>query len=277
MGVLESVRASVSIWRRYERTYAHALVRTSQGMSVHAHLLSYIGCLCELVHAIARPCPCASLCTHEKPLGSSYHPIIRGFCLSLSVLAMPFSFNLVPTPLSQASGEKRAGEAGATQQSKKPKLPDFSDLVAMESAPKKAGASRLPAVAPLNICCYKITDKAGDSWSQYENVPDAKLWQIQLEHSARPSALFNLRGSFNEFLAEAAKETDGFPNSLDAVAKAGIRLVVADSNDPDGVGFVQWRVSFYVAGADGAVMNFMNLFDDYLVWTMHSSVAEEQT
>jgi hypothetical protein len=40
---------------------------------------------------------------------------------------------------------------------------------------------------------------------------------------------------------------------------------------------VQWRVSFYVAGADGAVMNFMNLFDDYLVWTMHSSVAEEQT
>ena len=215
--------------------------------------------------------------THEKPLGSSYHPIIRGFCLSLSVLAMPFSFNLVPTPLSQASGEKRAGEAGATQQSKKPKLPDFSDLVAMESAPKKAGASRLPAVAPLNICFFKITDKAGDAWSQFENVPDAKLWQIQLEHSARPSALFNLRGSFNEFLAEAAKETDGFPNSLDAVAKAGIRLVVADSNDPDGVGFVQWRVAFYVAGADGSVMNFMNLFDDYLVWTMHSSVAEKQT
>ena len=196
----------------------------------------------------------------------------------MKVKAMPFSFNLVPTPLSQASGEKRAGEAGATQQSKKPKkLPDFSDLVAMESPPKMAGASRLPAVAPLNICCYKITDKAGDSWSQYENVPDAKLWQIQLEHSARPSALFNLRGSFNEFLAEAAKETDGFPNSLDAVAKAGIRLVVADSNDPDAVGFVQWRCAFYVAGADGAVMNFMNLFDDYLVWTMHSSVAEKQT
>jgi hypothetical protein len=83
--------------------------------------------------------------------------------------------------------------------------------------------------------------------------------------------------SFNEFLAEAAKETDDFPKTLDEVAKAGIRLVVADSNDPDGVGFVQWRCAFYVAGADGSVMNFMNLFDDYLVWTMHSSVAEEQT
>jgi hypothetical protein len=136
------------------------------------------------------------LCTHGKPLGSSYHPIIRGFCLSVNVLAMPFSFNFVPTPLSQASGEKRAGEAGATQQAKKPKLPPLTDLVAMESAPKKAGASRLPAVAPLNICCYKITDKAGDAWSQFENVPDAKLWQIQLDHSARPSCLFNLRGSF---------------------------------------------------------------------------------
>ena len=60
MGVFESVRASVSIWRRYERTYAHTLVRTSQGMSVHAHLLSYIGCLLQFVHAHARPCPCAS-------------------------------------------------------------------------------------------------------------------------------------------------------------------------------------------------------------------------
>ena len=31
-------------------------------------------------------------------------------------------------------------------------------------------------------------------------------------------------------------------------------------------GFVQWRVAFYVAGEDGSVLNFMSLFDDYLVW-----------
>ena len=32
----------------------------------------------------------------------------------------------------------------------------------------------------------------------------------------------------------------------DLVADAGIRLVVADAKDPENVGFVQWRVAFYV-------------------------------
>ena len=72
--------------------------------------------------------------------------------------------------------------------------------------------------------------------------------------------------SFNEFLVEAGKEHDDFPKSLDDLGKAGIRLVVADSNDPDGIGFVQWRVSFYVAGEDGSLLNFFNLWDDFLIF-----------
>ena len=107
---------------------------------------------------------------------------------------MPFK---VPTPLSQASSEKRAaGEASSQQPNKKRRsLPPMADLVAMESAPKKPGARRLPAVAPLNICVYKITDKAADAWSQFEGVPGAKRWQVQMDHGARPSALFDIRGS----------------------------------------------------------------------------------
>ena len=78
---------------------------------------------------------------------------------------------------------------------------------------------------------------------------------------------FTLR-SFNDFLQQAARggKSDDFPKSLDDLSKAGIRLVIADSNDPDGVGFVQWRVAFYVAGEDGSVLNFLSLFDDFLVW-----------
>lgn len=74
------------------------------------------------------------------------------------------------------------------------------------------------------------------------------------------------RRSFNEFLAEAGKDAEDFPKTLDEVSKAGIRLTLADATDPDGVGFVQWRVAFYVAGGDGSVLNFFNLFDDFLVW-----------
>ncbi len=35
---------------------------------------------------------------------------------------------------------------------------------------------------------------------------------------------------------------------------------------PPQVGYVQWRAAFYVAGADGAVRNFMHLFDDFFVF-----------
>ena len=49
--------------------------------------------------------------------------------------------------------------------------------------------------------------------------------------------------------------------------KAGIRMVITDNNDPDGVGtFVRWRVAFYVAGGDDCVENFFYLFDEFLVW-----------
>ena len=69
---------------------------------------------------------------------------------------MPFK---IPTPLvNQASAEKRAAEgANSSQQAKKAKLPPLSDLVAMESAPKRANAQRLPAVANLNIVIYKVS------------------------------------------------------------------------------------------------------------------------
>ena len=66
---------------------------------------------------------------------------------------MPFK---IPTPLSQASVEKRSAEGASSQPAKKAKLPPLSDLVAMEAAPKRAGAQRLPAVANLNISIYKV-------------------------------------------------------------------------------------------------------------------------
>ena len=51
-----------------------------------------------------------------------------------------------------------------------------------------------------------------------------------------------LSRSFNDFLQQAARDkSDGYPKALDDLSKAGIRLVIADSNDPDSVGFA-WVV-----------------------------------
>ena len=68
---------------------------------------------------------------------------------------MPFKVPALSNALSNASGEKRSADGSSSQPTKKAKLPPLSELVQMESAPKRANAQRLPAVAPLNICIYK--------------------------------------------------------------------------------------------------------------------------
>ena len=52
------------------------------------------------------------------------------------------------------------------------------------------------------------------------------------------------------------------------------RLVVSDSTDPDGVGFVQWRVTFYAAGEDDCVMNALCLLDDFFAWKAKAMAKE---
>ena len=46
--------------------------------------------------------------------------------------------------------------------------------------------------------------------------------------------LFDLHGSFNDFLQEQGKGNDEFPKNLNQLCAGGIKLVQADSNDPEG-------------------------------------------
>ena len=67
-----------------------------------------------------------------------------------------------------------------------------------------------------------MSDNAGDMWSNYEGT-QAKLYQIQMTHDARPSALFNVRDSFNDFLKEMAQDGEsGYPASLDLLHRSKI-------------------------------------------------------
>ena len=58
-----------------------------------------------------------------------------------------------------------------------------------------------------------------------------------------------MRDGMNDFLRTAHGTDPTMPADVRALEDAvGVRLVVADRTDPDEVGFVQWRVAFYVAG-----------------------------
>ena len=143
--------------------------------------------------------------------------------------------------------------------------PPMASQITIEEGPRPQRVpQRLPEVAPINVVIYKVTDNAGDLWGKFEQT-DAKLWQVQMEHGARPSALFGIRRSFEDFLRSAHSDNDSIPTTLAELEKAGVTLVLTDTEDPDGVGFIQWRTAWYVAGEEDArpVINFLLLLDDF--------------
>eukprot|EP00973_Karenia_brevis_P061607 8567332-Karenia_brevis.AAC.1 len=137
-----------------------------------------------------------------------------------------------------------------------------------QTIPKqKTKTQRLPDWAPVVVTIYKITDEAADVWNLFENKPNVKLWQIQIKHDARPSILYGILDSFAQFLRESNRTNETIPTTLaELQQKAGIKLVLTDNKDPEEIGFINWRVAFYVAGMNEALNNFFFLLDDFFVF-----------
>ena len=146
------------------------------------------------------------------------------------------------------AGNKRSSEQAALPP--KPfKVPKASEVTLLEQAPRPQPSARnLPATAPVTVCMYKYTDQAGDVWEEFGGS-NVALWQVQIDHPVRARSLtYQMREGFNDYLRAAHGSDEALPKSVQELsARAGIRLVVSDSKDPEDVGFIQWRVAFYAA------------------------------
>ena len=147
------------------------------------------------------------------------------------------------------------------------KIPRAAECTLVEKGPNpQSSAKRWPAHAPVMLCLYKVTDQACDVWNVFEDKPDVKLFQVQIEHAAKPSISFGIVDKFNSFLRTMHGRDETIPASLtDLQQKAGIKLVVTDRSDPDEIGFQQWRVAFYIAGSEIALKNFLYLLDSFFL------------
>ena len=159
--------------------------------------------------------------------------------------------------LSNAASSKRVG----AEQSSTRKIPKVCDMK-MET-PRQNATTRPQTNAPVNMCVYKITDASGDVWPAF---PDTKLWQIQIDHDARPSVSVAVVQGLNDYL----KQTPGAPDNVQKLQiDAGIKLVLTNLDDPDSLGcFVQYRVGLYVAGEFESLTNAFMLLDGYLQFKM---------
>ena len=106
-----------------------------------------------------------------------------------------------------AAGSKRVTE---TPTPTKPEVPRVSELKMMEP---RVTTPRPSTSAPVNICVYKVTDNAGDLWAQFKDST-TKLWQVQIDHDARPSVAVSIVSQLSDFLKENARTSPGLPDSV---------------------------------------------------------------
>ena len=94
------------------------------------------------------------------------------------------------------------------------KVPRASEVSVVEGpSPAQRLAGRLPAVAPVVCCIYKVTDCAGDVWDSYSDQ-SLPLWQVQIDHVQQRPVTFQMRDAFNDFLRTAHAGSGEMPANV---------------------------------------------------------------
>jgi len=138
------------------------------------------------------------------------------------------------------------------------KFMKISDISIEEGPkPERPSPKKLSPDAPVVVCIYKATDSAGDMWEAYQGGEAKKLFQIQISHEVPRPITYQFRDRFADFI----KTYDKTPDTLQELEEVGIRVCVADANDPENVGFVRWRPCIYVV--DNNCNNGMLLLDAF--------------
>jgi hypothetical protein len=150
-------------------------------------------------------------------------------------------------------------------------LPRASDLT-VQNRPQQT-STRLPSSAPVVVCLYKVTDRARDVWSVVEDT-SAGLYQVQIKHDARSSVTFDILGSFGSYLQKANAENDDIPATLSDLSRNAFIKLVLTGDDPESVGFIRYRIAFYVAGYEESLKNLLLLLDGFYIYK-HEQMARE--
>ena len=192
-----------------------------------------------------------AVCFKNLPLPSLIKPTLSQ--------AMPgFSMTACAKP------NKRALDDAASPASK---IPRASDVVVEQATPRSTAAvttSTRPNFAPIQVCIWKYTDRAGDLLPAFADKPDVRLYQIQICHNQRNSIDYQFRQRFERYIASSGQD---IPTTLaELEAEAGIMIRVSGPSDIErGAVSVPWRPCIYVAAESvEAVQNALLLVDGFV-------------
>ena len=167
-----------------------------------------------------------------------------------------------PTPVTQ-KGTKSQSRRGSS-------IPSASAITA-SSPGKKARLELVACPVVAHVCRYS---DCGAAHSEF--VPERQpVDQVQVTHEAKPSVLYMMGNNLEEFLQEQQTTTPGGPaNIKEWETQWQCRFVITSKEDPDNIGYIPWRVAFYVSGGPACVQNFLMVFDAFCHWRTTSKTGE---
>ncbi len=157
------------------------------------------------------------------------HPKEACMCSSVSCRTSPHvtarSFHKTAAVYARAMPPKKYSRGGTGR--RVPKADELTEAARPVRAQNVA--------APIVVCVHKYSDRAADLWPAIEDQ-GASLYHIQMDHTGRPSIIDDIFGSVNKLLREACAGNPELPTSVGELARAGIRLVLTNSEGPEGAG-----------------------------------------
>lgn len=129
---------------------------------------------------------------------------------------------------------------------------------------RKYMRDRFQNVPPVVMAIYKVTDQAGDIIEI--GCESDSVYQVQLDHTSRRSVVTDIRAEFSAFLHSGHATYNVLPSNFAELQRAGIKLVVSDGSDPDGVGYKLRRVAFYVVGNETSLTALLCMLFDFVVY-----------
>ncbi len=125
-------------------------------------------------------------------------------------------------------------------------------------------ASRAPSVGPVTV----VVRKYSDDGSRYvaEFAPEQAMYQLQMLHEAVPTILFELYKNLTAYAATLKPHVEEEGRLKIIMDELCSRMIFTNGEDPQNVGFVHYRVAFYVSGSMDTVKNFLLFWDSFVTW-----------
>ena len=166
---------------------------------------------------------------------------------------------------SKGSDSKSASDKGVKKETIK--IPKGRDLPAASASKfvAKPAREKLPSSAPIEIIIYMYTQAARLLVERFPAVP---MYEIIVRHRSRPGMLWQINQALNSCLQRIAAGPNEaeLPGTWELFqANWNVRVSFKPQNDPEDFGFTNDVVTFYLAGDQQHLENFLAFLDS--CWT----------